>query len=159
MFRRTQTSLLSVMAGIFFAAVSLLPASASAAGDQLVANASSPADALGILLASAGSALVLLGFCGRLFLRRDQSSTPEYPAPLHFAGLANTSENRIRANAPGDAAAERDFYGMPSAALQARGSVASEPVATPLFTPAKNRPSISSSAVHQSQRLARTAVE
>ena len=147
------------MAGIFFAAVTLLPASASAAGDLLVANASSPADALGILLASAGSALVLLGFCGRLFLRRDQSSTPEYPAPLHFAGLANTSENRIRANAPGDAAAERDFYGIPSAALQARRSVASEPVATPLFTTAKNRPSISSYAVHQSQRLARTAVE
>ena len=38
------------------------------AADRLVANASSPADALGILLASAGSALVLLGLCGRLFL-------------------------------------------------------------------------------------------
>jgi hypothetical protein len=55
------------------------------AADRLVANASSPADALGILLAAAGSALVLLGLCGRLFLaQRDQSSTPEYPTPLHL---------------------------------------------------------------------------
>ena len=75
------------------------------AADRLVANASSPADALGILLASAGSALVLLGLCGRLFLaQRDQSSTPEYPTPLHlpsFEGASEVSRSRERTGRPG----------------------------------------------------------
>ena len=86
------------------------------AADRLVANASSPADALGILLASAGSALVLLGLCGRLFLsQRDQSSTPEYPTPLHLPSFEGASEYPVHANAPGDldASAERDLYGDP----------------------------------------------
>jgi hypothetical protein len=136
------------------------------AADRLVANASSPADALGILLASAGSALVLLGLCGRLFLaQRDQSSTPEYPTPLHLPSFENASEYPTHANARGDldASAERDLYGIPSATLGVRRSVAggagSSHAATPLFTPGKNRPSISTNAADEPQRLAETAVE
>ena len=136
------------------------------AADRLVANASSPADALGILLASAGSALVLLGLCGRLFLaQRDQSSTPEYPTPLHLPSFEIASEDPTYANAQGDldASAERDLYGIPSATPGVRRSVAGGagfgPTATPLFTPGKNRPSISTNAAHEPQRLAETAVE
>jgi hypothetical protein len=136
------------------------------AADRLVANASSPADALGILLAAAGSALVLLGLCGRLFLaQRDQSSTPEYPTPLHLPNFESASEDPTYANAQGDldASAERDLYGIPSATLAVQRSVAdgagSGHAATPLFTPGKNRPSISTAAAHEPQRLAETAVE
>ena len=104
-------------------AVASFEAKSFEAADRLVANASSPADALGILLASAGSALVLLGLCGRLFLaQRDRSSSPEYPDPLHLPGLEGASEYPVHANARGDldASAERDLYGIPSATLQAR---------------------------------------
>ena len=136
------------------------------AADRLVANASSPADALGILLASAGSALVLLGLCGRLFLaQRDQSSTPEYPTPLHLPNFESASEDPTHANAQGDldASAERDLYEIPSATLAVRPRVAGGAgfvhAPTPLFTPGKNRPSISTNAAHEPQRLAETAVE
>jgi len=137
------------------------------AADRLVANASSPADALGILLAAVGSALVLLGLCGRLFLaQRDQSSTPEYPTPLHLPNFQSASEDPTYANARGDlddASAERDLYGIPSTTLAVRQTVAggagSSHAATPLFTPGKNRPSISTAAAREPQRLAETAVE
>ena len=117
------------------------------AADRLVANAASPADALGILLASAGSALVLLGFCGRLFLRqRDQSSNPEYPTPLHLPSFEGASEYPVHASAPGDldASAERDLYGVPSATLQAReraaGAADFAQAPTPLFTARQEPP-------------------
>jgi hypothetical protein len=133
------------------------------AADRLVANASSPADALGILLASAGSALVLLGLCGRLFLlQRDQSPTPEYPTPLHLPSFEGGSEYPVYANAPGDldASAERDLYGIPSAAPESpeRGAVFAH-APTPLFMPGKSRPSISTNAAHGPPRLAETAFE
>ena len=133
------------------------------AADRLVANASSPADALGILLASAGSALVLLGLCGRLFLsQRDQSSTPEYPTPLHLPSFEGGSEYPVYANAPGDldASAERDLYGIPSATPESpeRGAVFAH-APTPLFMPGKSRPSISANAAHGPPRLAETAFE
>jgi hypothetical protein len=136
------------------------------AADRIVANASSPSDALGILLASAGSALVLLGLCGRFFLaQRDRSPAPEYPTPLHLPGLEGASDYSVRANAPDDldASAERDLYGIPSATLQARergaGGADLAPAPTPLFMPGKNRPSISANAAHEPRRLAETAVE
>lgn len=133
------------------------------AADRLVANASSPADALGILLASAGSALVLLGLCGRLFLsQRDQPSTREYPTPLHLPRLEGASEYPVYANAPGDldASAERDLYGIPSTAPESPERGADFVHApTPLFMPGKNRPSISANAAHQPPRLAEKAFE
>ena len=117
------------------------------AADRLVAHASSPADALGILLASAGSALVLLGLCGRLFLsQRDQSSTPEYPTPLHLPSFEGASEYPIHANAPDDldASAERDLYGIPSVTPQTRERAASgadfAQAPTPLFMPGRESP-------------------
>ena len=134
------------------------------AADRLVANASSPADALGILLASAGSALVLLGLCGRLFLsQRDQSSTPEYPTPLHLPSFEGGSEYPVYANAQGDldASAERDLYRNPIRRARRRpaGGADFAHAPTPLFMPGKNRPSISTNAAHGPQRLAETAVE
>lgn len=90
MFRRTKASLLSMMAWTFFAAATLLPTTASAAGYGV-----SSADALAIALVSSGSLLVLLGMCGSLFLsQREQLSVPEYPAPLHVPELENISAVR-----------------------------------------------------------------
>lgn len=156
----------SLQSGRRSLAVASFEARSFEAADRLVANASSPADALGILLASAGSALVLLGLCGRLFLpQRDQSSAREYPRPLHLPSFESASEDPTHAKAQGDldASAERDLYGIPSATLQARRSVAGGGgfghAAPPLFTPSKNRPSISISAALERQRLAETAVE
>jgi hypothetical protein len=135
--------------------------------DRLVANGSSPGDALAAFLVSAGSVLVLLGLCGRLFLsQRDQSPALEYPAPLRLPSFEGASENPVHANMQGslDASAERDRYGIPSAALQARRSVAggagSGHAATPLFTPPnKKRASTLTNAARESQRLAESAVE
>ena len=136
------------------------------AADRLVANASSPADALGILLASAGSALVLLGLCGRLFLaQRDQSSTPEYPTPLHLPSFENASEYPTHANARATWTPQPSAISMGSRPPRlgfdevSQAARASAHAATPLFTPGKNRPSISTNAAHEPQRLAETAVE
>lgn len=153
MFRRTQTSLLPVIAAALFAAVALLPSAASAAGDG-----SSPADAVAILLVTAGTVLVLLGLCGRLLLsQRDQSSDTEFPSPLRLSGFESASDDRV------PAAAEPDSYGIRSATRQVRPSIGdgarSGHAAAPLLTADKKRARILANAAREPQRLAETAVQ
>lgn len=128
------------------------------AADRLVANGSSPADALAILLVTAGSLLVLLGLFGSFFLsQRDQSSDPEYPSPLRLSGFGSASEDRV------PAAAEPDSYGIRSAARQVRPSIGdgtgSGHAATPPLTSDKKRARILANVARESQRLAEPAVE
>jgi hypothetical protein len=106
-------------------AVAGLEARSSVATDHLVAIDLSPSDVLAVFLAAAGSALVLLGLFGRLFLFQGaQSPTLEYPAPLRLPSFESTLEDLIHANALGDldASVERDRYGIPFTTLQVRRS-------------------------------------
>ena len=93
------------------------------AADRLVANGSSPGDALGICWCQPEACLSFwVSAAGYSLSQRDQSSTPEYPTPLRLPGFEGASENPVHANAQGglDASAERDRYGIPSATLQVR---------------------------------------
>ena len=165
MFRRTQTSLLSVMAGIVFAAGALLPTGASAAADRLVAYGLSPADALAILLVSSGSLLVLLGLSGRLFLsQRDQLPVLEYPTPLRVPNFESVSAIRPPSMRGGfDAPAGPDSYGIRLATRQARpgigGSAGKRHVAPPRIASDSNPGPTWTNATREPQRLAETAVE
>lgn len=160
MFRRTKASLLSMMAWTFFAAATLLPTTASAAGYGV-----SSADALAIALVSSGSLLVLLGMCGSLFLsQREQLSVPEYPAPLHVPELENISavrppNLRVSFHVPEGP----DGYGIRLATRQARPGIAGgagERRAAPrLLPPDNNRTPAWTSATHEPQRLAEMAAE
>jgi hypothetical protein len=161
MFRRTQTSLLSVMAGILFAAGALLPTGASAAS----AYGLPPADALAILLMSSGSLLVLLGFGGRLFMpQRDQFSVPEYPTPVRVPSFESFTAVRPPNMRGGfDAPAGPDSYGIRLATRQARpgigGSVGDRHAAPPLLNPDRNRTPTWTGVAREPQRLAEAAVE
>ena len=165
MFRRTQTSWLSVTAGILIAAGALLPTGANAAADRLVAYGLSPADALAILLVSSGSLLVLLGLSGRLFTSQgDQLPVPEYPTPLRVPNLESVSEVRPP-NMRGsfDVPAGPDGYGIRMVTRQARpgigGSAGDRHAAPPLLNSGRNRTPTWTNATREPQRLAETAVE
>lgn len=160
MFRRTKASLLSMMAWTFFAAATLLPTTASAAGYGV-----STADALAIVLVSSGSLLVLLGLCGRLLLsQRDQLPVPEYPTPLRVPSLESVSAVRPPTMRGGfDAPAGPDSYGIRMATRQARpgigGGTGDRHAAPPRLAPDNNRTPTWTSAMHEPQHLAVTAAE
>ena len=149
-----------MMAWTFFAAATLLPTTASAAGYGV-----SSADALAIALVSIGSVLVLLGMCGTLFLsQREQPSVPEYPAPLHVPELESASTvrhptMRVRFEVP----AGPDGYGVRLATRQVppgiAGGAGERRAAPRLLRPDKNRTPTWTSATHEPQHLAVTAAE
>ena len=150
MFRRTQTSLLPVMAWIFFAAATLLPTTASAAGYGV-----SPADAVAIVLVSSGSLLVLVGSCGGLLIsQRDQLPTPDYPTPLRVPNLESAAAVRAPSmRGSFDVPAGPDGYGIRLATRQPRPGIAGG------AGPSRNHAPTRTSAAREPQRLAETAVE
>jgi len=150
-----------MMAWTFFAAATLLPTTASAAGYGV-----SSADALAIVLVSIGSLLVLLGMCGSLFLsQREPFSAPEYPTPLHVPELESVSAVRppnLRVSF--DVPEGPDGYGIRMATRQARpgiaGSAGDRHAAAPRLAPDNNRtPTWTTGAMHEPQHLAVTAAE
>jgi hypothetical protein len=155
----------SVMAGILFAAVTLLPTGAIAAVDRLVANGVSPADAFAILLVSSGSLLVLLGYCGRLLLsQREQLPVPEYPTPLRVPNFESVSAVRPPNLRGGFEVPDGpDGYGVRLATRPARpgiaGGAGDSRAAPRLLTPDNNRAPTWTSATHEPQHLALTAAE
>ena len=137
------------------------------AADRLVANASSPADALGILLASAGSALVLLGLCGDdSLLSATSRPLRNIPTPLHLPNFESASEvsrlTRTR-GATWTPQPSAISYRIPSATLgvrrQCRRWRGLCHAANAAVHARQNRPSISTNAADEPQRLAETAVE
>ena len=149
-----------MMAWTFFAAATLLPTTASAAG-----YGASPADSLAIVLVSSGSLLVLLGMCGRLFLsQREPFLVTEYSTPLHVPDVEGaTAVRHPSMRGSFDVPAGPDGYGIRLATRQARpgigGGTGERHAAPPLMTSDRNHTSTWTGAAREPRRLAETAVE